>query len=87
MDVAGPSGRRQQVGRDRLDADPPKVAVRVDEAGEKRLAGQVHDLRRARPSGLSNVGLRADGDDLAVLHRHGLGGRVGVVDREMSPPK
>ena len=39
LDVA--VGRREQVGRQRLEADAIDVAVRVDEAGDHRLALEI----------------------------------------------
>ena len=61
-------GRRQQIRGDGLHADVEHMAVRVDEPGEQRLAAQIHDLSRIALE-LQNLGLVADGEYLAVLHR------------------
>ena len=55
------------------------VAVGVEEAGQKGLSGQVDDLRGRPLVGLLDRGPRTDGEDLPVLHRERLGGRLFVV--------
>ena len=75
-------GGRQQIGRNCLERHQREVTVRVNEAGEQRLPGQVDHLRVRALLGLLNLSPRANGDDLAVLHRHGLGARLGIVDRD-----
>jgi hypothetical protein len=53
--------------------------VRVDEAGQKRLAGEVDHLRRAALVPLLHLGARPDGHDLPVLDRQRLGARLGII--------
>lgn len=48
----GPIGRRQQVGRNRLQSHPAQVAVRIHKAGDQGAPLQVHHLRGgALPAG------------------------------------
>ena len=56
------------------------VSVGIHEAREHRLAADVDQLGVVA-LGLEDLVLGSDGKDLAVLHRHRLGGRGGVIDR------
>ncbi|MNT11893.1 hypothetical protein D3C72_1468000 [compost metagenome] len=77
--VAVTVGRRQQVGVARLQPDHGDVAVRIEEARQQGAAVQIDHLGVAAHSPAGGV-QRAHGDDDAVTHGHGLGGRHGVVD-------
>ncbi len=74
-------GRRQHVGRKRLNAAEDDVPVRIDEARQHRACPKVDDLR-PRPLQCQYLGGRAHGEDPSVLHRHGLHPHRGVVHRE-----
>ncbi|MNQ70079.1 hypothetical protein D3C85_847030 [compost metagenome] len=71
--------RGQQVGVARLQPDHGDVAVRIEEARQQGAAVQIDHLGVAAHSPAGGV-QRAHGDDDAVAHGHGLGGRHGVVD-------
>jgi hypothetical protein len=77
--VAFAVGRRQEVRRKRLEPDHDDMAVRIDEAGQQRLALEIDG--RDRPLRLFlDLGAGADGDDFSAPHEHRLGGRLHVID-------
>ena len=71
--------RGQQVGVARLQPDHGDVAVRIEEARQQGAAVQIDHLGVAAHSRAGGV-QRADRHDHPVAHRHGFGGRHGVVD-------
>ena len=57
------------------------MAVRIDEARQHGAAAEI-DQFGAGTLELHHVGGRADRDDPAVLDRHRLGARIGIVHGE-----
>ena len=78
--LAGAGGRGVEVDLVGHGQRADVVAVGVEEAGEQGLARQVDHSRGGALMGFLEISLKADGEDLAVLHGQGLGAGLGVVD-------
>ena len=73
--------RREEVCRQCLHATAEDMAMRIDEARQKRTAFQVDHLSR-RAAQLHNVCLLADRDDVSTTLGNRLGAGHVVVDRD-----
>jgi hypothetical protein len=71
-------GRRQQVGRQRLQAAHEDVTVTVDETGQERASLEIDDVGIPAPMAHNRV-LAADCDDESVFDRDRLGAHRGVI--------
>ena len=78
-------GRRQQIGRDRLQADTVHMPMAVDEARQHGLASQI-DLGRAAPGPAHHIRLRSGMDDPALANQHGFDGIRPLTDHGENRP-